>query len=227
VTASLPILYQGNGFLAVDKPPGVLVIPGRASPPRAALREQLEAALGRSLWVVHRLDRETSGVLLFALDPVSHRTLSMAFESGAIRKTYLALVAGRLEHPLELQYPLVPARRGRVRVARDREVGKSAHTRVRPLELFDAATWVELEPLTGRQHQIRVHLAAAGFPLWVDAQYGRAPDASSAGLSRTPLHASMVKLPALPGLDAAEIRAPLSADLEHALAWWRGDQRST
>jgi tRNA pseudouridine32 synthase/23S rRNA pseudouridine746 synthase/23S rRNA pseudouridine955/2504/2580 synthase len=205
------ILFEAEGFIAVNKPPGRLVIPGRHPDRGPSLREELQAALGRPLWVVHRLDRDTSGALLFALDAEAHRRLSMAFEAGQVRKRYLGLVAGRIEGPLELEQALVPARRGRMRPARPGEEGKPAHTRVRALELFERASWVEAEPLTGRQHQIRVHLQAAGHPLWVDPQYGRPVEMSEGLIARTPLHASRLEV------EGATIEAPLPEDLKAAL----------
>jgi RluA family pseudouridine synthase len=223
----LRVLFRAEGFVAVDKPAGALVIPGRNVGSDPSLRDVLSEQLGQPVWVVHRLDRETSGVLLFALDAARHRTLSMAFEAGEVRKRYQALVAGRVAGPLELTYPLVSARRGRVRIAREGEAGKPAHSRVRPLETYAGASWVEVEPLTGRQHQIRVHLAAAGHPLLVDVQYGRPPGPAAAGLVRTPLHAAVVSLPRLEGIEPVDLEAPTPADLTAVLSVLRGAQRST
>jgi RluA family pseudouridine synthase len=211
------ILFEAAGFIAVSKPAGRLVIRGRTPGSEPSLREELQERLGRPLWVVHRLDRDTSGVLLFALDAGTHRALSMAFEGGQVRKRYLALVVGRVEAPLDLDAALVPARRGRMRPARPGEEGKAARTRVRPLEVFERASWVEAEPLTGRQHQIRVHLMAAGHPLWVDPQYGRPVESGEGLIARTPLHAAHVEVPDLPGQRGGAIEAPLPEDLEAAL----------
>jgi RluA family pseudouridine synthase len=208
------ILFEGDGILAVNKPPGVLVIPGRDAERGPSLREQLEASLKRKLWVVHRLDRDTSGVLLFATDAETHRRLSMAFEAGEVEKRYLALVVGAVTEPLELTQALVPARRGRSRVARPGEEGKAAHTRVRPLEQLKGATLVEAMPLTGRTHQIRVHLAAAGHGLLVDPQYGRKEPFGD--LTRTPLHAARLKVA------GRELEAPLPEDYLKAVDLLRG-----
>jgi tRNA pseudouridine32 synthase/23S rRNA pseudouridine746 synthase/23S rRNA pseudouridine955/2504/2580 synthase len=210
----------------VDKPPGVTVIPGRGEERAPSLAEQLQLELGTRIWIVHRLDRDTSGVLVFALDHATHRTLSMAFEAGRVDKRYLALARGRVAEPMELSMELLPARRGRMRPIRAGEVGKPAHTRVRPLEPFGhVATLVEAQPLTGRTHQIRVHLLAAGHPLLVDHQYGqrepvREKDLGGTGeevvLARTPLHAVRIRWSNLQDVDDAEIEAPLPGDMARA-----------
>ncbi len=218
------ILFEGGGVLVVDKPPGVPVIPGRDGGP--SLREALESQRGQKVFVVHRLDRDTSGVLVFALDAAVHRALCVAFEAGQVRKRYLALVEGRVEAPRLVDVPLVAARKGRMRVARPGDThGKASRTRVRPVETFERASLVEAEPLTGRTHQIRVHLLSLGHPLLVDHQYGReAPmtekDLGGAGdavvLARTPLHAARVEWPALPGVEPRAVEAPPPEDMQRA-----------
>jgi 23S rRNA-/tRNA-specific pseudouridylate synthase len=216
--------------LAVDKPPGSLVVPGRATAGPPSLREQLEESLGQPVWVVHRLDRETSGVLLFALDAAAHRLASLAFEKGRVRKTYLALVSPPLDAPRVVEAALLPARRGRMRLARPGERGKLACTRLRPVERYAQAGLVEAEPLTGRTHQIRLHLQAAGAPLLVDAQYGRPAAVTEAFLggtgdavvlARTPLHAARLVLDGADGLPPLDVEAPLPADMAAALALLR------
>ncbi|MCP3161922.1 RluA family pseudouridine synthase [Myxococcus qinghaiensis] len=215
------ILFEGGGLLVVDKPPGVPVIPGRDGGP--SLRDALETQRGQKIFVVHRLDRDTSGALIFALDAQVHRSLSVAFEAGQVRKRYVALVEGRVDAPVLVDAPLVAARKGRMRVARPGEAdAKASRTRVRPVESFDRATLVEAEPLTGRTHQIRVHLLSLGHPLLVDHQYGRdtpllekelGGQGDAVVLGRTPLHAARVEWPALPGVEARAVEAPLPPDM--------------
>jgi RluA family pseudouridine synthase len=213
-----------KGLLAVDKPPGMLVIPGRAGEAEegVCVRDAVARQLGREIWVVHRIDRDTSGVLLLALDPESHRTASMAFERGDVKKTYLALVQGVVRAPLDIDLPLMEARKRKMKVAPPGLLGKPSRTLVRPVQTFAKATLVACEPLTGRQHQIRVHLMAKGHPLLVDHQYGRRQpllekDLGGVGdavvLDRTPLHAASLEIPAL-GFRA---EAPLPADLARTL----------
>jgi RluA family pseudouridine synthase len=218
------LLLERPGFVAIDKPAGVPVIPGRDGDPDC-VRTRLEAQLGRPVWVVHRLDRDTSGVLLFALDAETHRTLSMAFEGGQIHKRYLALVEGRLEAPVLIDKPLTEARKSRMRVTREGETGKPAQTLIKPRTIFANATLVEAEPVTGRTHQIRVHLQSIGHPLLFDHQYGRKTpltqkDLGGASdewvLARTPLHAERLKV------EGTLIEAPMPRDLEAALALLSG-----
>ena len=222
------VLLRSGGLIAVDKPAGVLVVPGRRD--TACLRQQVQDSLGQPVWVVHRLDRDTSGVVLFALDAASHRAACLAFEAGEVRKTYLALVSPALETPQLVEVPLVPARRGRMRLAREGEAGKPARTRLLPLECYPQAGLVQAEPLTGRTHQIRLHLHAAGSPLLVDPQYGRpAPVSEGAlggrgegvALARTPLHAARLVLAGGGGLPALDVEAPLPDDMQRALVLLR------
>jgi len=227
----IPVLHADADVLAVDKPAGRIVIPGRSTA-EPSLREELEAAHGR-LWVVHRLDRGTTGVLLFARTAAAHRALNLAFDRGEPRKRYLALVRGDPPPELRLDAPLVPARRGRMRAAAPGDPrAKAALTVVRTLERFAAPAGagplalVEALPETGRTHQIRVHLAGAGFPLAVDPDYGDpGPLLGAAGaplLARTPLHAARLEV-AHPASGAPMVlEAPLPDDLGAALAALRG-----
>ncbi|BDG06703.1 RluA family pseudouridine synthase [Anaeromyxobacter oryzae] len=226
------VLHEDGYVLAVDKPPGRLVIPGRQGG-EPSLREELEASHGR-LWVVHRLDRGTSGVLVFARTAEAHRTLNLAFDRGEPRKRYLALVRGSPPPERRIDVPIAPARRGRMRPARSGDPrGKPSATVVRLVETFPARPWaggalalVEALPETGRTHQIRVHLADAGWPLAVDPDYGqeeplRGPDARIL-LGRTPLHASRLELRHPATGAALVLEAPLPADLAETLAALRG-----
>jgi tRNA pseudouridine32 synthase/23S rRNA pseudouridine746 synthase/23S rRNA pseudouridine955/2504/2580 synthase len=217
----LVVLQQKDGLVAVAKPPGLLVIPGRTPDDQVCARDLLSRQLGQRVWVCHRIDRDTSGVVLFATDEQAHRAASMAFEHGLAKKKYLALVEGTVKDPLDLTFPLVEGRKGKIRLALEGEPAKEARTLVRPLEFLQGATLVECEPLTGRQHQIRVHLKASGHPLLFDHQYGRREPLQLGDftLSRTPLHAASLVIESL-GID---VTAPLPADLAEAVRRLRID----
>ncbi len=217
----LEVIARLGGWVAIAKPPGLPVIPGRAADDQVCAKDLLAAQLGQRVWVCHRLDRDTSGVVLFALSAEAHRAASMAFEQGEAKKRYLALVEGAVREPLDIDLPLAAARKGKMRPASPDEPGaKPSRTLVRPVEQLHGASLVECEPLTGRQHQLRVHLKARGHPLLVDRQYGRKEPlrVGAVTLARTPLHAASLELPAL-GLRA---EAPLAADLTAVLAALRG-----
>lgn len=219
---TLTVLAEADGWIAIDKPPHALVIPGRGDETKTpSIREQLEAQLRAKVWVVHRLDRDTSGVLVFARNARAHRALSMAFEAGQIAKRYLAIVSGALAEEQAIALALVPARRGRMRPVKPNEPGKDAVTKVRPLEALRDATLVEAEPLTGRTHQIRVHLASIGHPLIVDHQYGSSePIAGADGavvLDRTPLHAARIEVPKLESVEARVVESPPAEDIRRTL----------
>ncbi len=207
----LVVLFEKGGLVAIAKPPGLLVIPGRSPEDHVCARDVLSKQLGKRVWVCHRIDRDTSGVVLFATDEASHRAASMAFEAGLAKKKYLAIVEGVIAGPLDLQQQLTEGRKGKMRVPFPGEQGKDARTLVKPIEKFANATLVECEPLTGRQHQIRVHLKAAGHPLLFDHQYGRKEPLED--LDRTPLHASSLVIESL----GVEVTAPLPEDLRKVI----------
>jgi tRNA pseudouridine32 synthase / 23S rRNA pseudouridine746 synthase len=232
----IPVLFEDDAVLVVDKPAGRLVIPGRGTD-ETSIREELEASHGR-LWVVHRLDRGTSGVLLLARSADAHRALNRAFDRGEPRKRYLALVRGEPPPERRIDLAIAPARRGRMRPARPKDPrGKPSVTVVRRIAQLGAPPWaggplalVEALPETGRTHQIRVHLAAAGFPLAVDPDYGcAAPLLGPQGtplLERTPLHAARLEIAHPEGRDPLVLEAPLPADIALALdALGRGTAR--
>ena len=230
----LAVLYEDDRLLAVAKPPGVVVVPDRGGDPDACLRRRLERERGEALWVVHRLDRDTSGVVVFARDAATHRALSLLFERREARKTYLAVV--RTPPPATegtISTPLHPARKGKMRPAARGEAGALAsRTDYRLLRTWSLPTarpaLVEARPRTGRQHQVRVHLRSLGSPLLVDPLYGGAARvvARDLGLpgeevlcSRLTLHASSIELP-LPGAAGPpRIEAPLPGDLAALLAF--------
>lgn len=181
-------LYADENLLAANKPAGLAAVPGGWETGAPNLRAALEADFGK-LWIVHRLDKGTSGVILFARSAAAHRALSLLFERRAVRKVYHAICLGvppwdehTARHPLRLNV----GRRHRTAV--DHRRGKPAETTFRVLERFAAAALLEAVPATGRTHQVRVHAAALGFPLAGDDLYGK-ERASILPLSRPALHA--------------------------------------
>ncbi|MGE0363144.1 MAG: RluA family pseudouridine synthase [Vicinamibacterales bacterium] len=223
----IPLLYEDDALVVVDKPAGLPVIAAPDWPAADTVQARVAAQLGSRLWVVHRLDRETSGALAFARTADAHRLLSMAFEGRDVAKTYRALTSGcPTPGHGTIDVPLHAARRGRSRPARPDEPGsRDATTVYRVLAAWragaDTAALVEASPRTGRQHQIRVHLRAIGAPILADPVYGRATAGLAAriGLGRLALHACVLDLPHPSGGRRVQVTAPWPADLEAAGRW--------
>lgn len=215
-SAPLPLLYRDDDLVAIDKPCGLLVHPSAldAHEERTAVG-LLEAQLGRRVFPLHRLDKATSGVLVFALAPEAASRWGQVFESGAVRKRYLALVRGWPPDTGEIDYPL----------ARDPELPSAgqprvpAVTRFRTLRRFDWAfsvdgrhptsryALVEVEPLTGRRHQIRRHFKHIAHPLVGDTTHGKGAHNRAVGewlgVRRLWLHAGWLHLPGMEPIEAA------------------------
>ncbi|NBC07951.1 MAG: RluA family pseudouridine synthase [Bacteroidetes bacterium] len=168
----LELLHEDEQLVVVNKAPGVLSIPDRFSPEKPNLLTMLNRKYEK-VWTVHRIDRETSGAIVFARDEHTHRHLSQQFQERTVEKTYLALLDGQL-HQEEgtIDRPLIehPGKAGRMMVAKK---GKRAVTHYRLVEVFQRFSLVAFTIETGRQHQIRVHAESMGYPLAVDERYGR------------------------------------------------------
>lgn len=167
----LSILYEDDDLLAVDKPSGLASIPERYDNGGPSVLALLKEKNPRIL-AVHRIDKETSGVLLFAKSPESQRSLSLQFENHSLFKTYHALAGGRPEwEEMDCGEPLLPdADRGHRTLVK--KEGKPSKTRFRVLSRFRTCFLVEAIPETGRTHQIRVHLSHLGHPVLCDPLYG-------------------------------------------------------
>jgi 23S rRNA-/tRNA-specific pseudouridylate synthase len=206
------VLERTPQWLALAKPAGWLTIPGRTAEGATAapvLSEWVERELGVKPWVVHRLDRETSGVLLFALDAEAHRQANQWFSGHNVRKTYDLLAAGSMTAP----------------VARANQPVDGAHsvTQIEVRERFEACFLARALPLTGRRHQIRVHLSLRGNPLLGDPTYGGPGEVALGGaagllaIPRVALHAARLELPS-----GDVFEAPWPADFDDWVERLRG-----
>lgn len=199
------ILRREGALWALAKPAGLAAHPtGDPSVPDV-IGWAVAHGAPEGLAPVHRLDRDTSGVLLASHDPVLRASLGALFAEGAVRKRYLALVAGRAHAKGIVRRPLADARRGRP---------LPAVTRYRRLAIFGRVSLLEVRPETGRRHQIRRHLAGIGLPIVGDARYGPRRFAPVAGFpGRLWLHAASLELP-----DGRVFEAPLPRELADHLA---------
>jgi tRNA pseudouridine32 synthase/23S rRNA pseudouridine746 synthase len=188
---SLEIILEDERIVAVSKPSGQATAPGGRIEDGGSLQEQVAAHLGAKAFLVHRLDRDTSGVIVFARDAETHRRLSVAFEGREVGKTYLALVQGHMDAMAgETAEPLRTFGSGRVGVD---PRGKEAVTRWAVKERLPAVDLLEVTPITGRRHQIRVHLYAIDHPVLGDTRYGEIRPVG--GATRLMLHAVELTLP--------------------------------
>jgi 23S rRNA pseudouridine955/2504/2580 synthase len=212
------IVYEDDGLLIIDKPAGVAVHGG--SGVSFGVIEQLRRARpeARLLELAHRLDRETSGLLVIAKKRSALTRLHDMFRDGGISKRYLALVRGRWLNQLQhVRLPLLKylTKDGERRVSVSGE-GKDSHSIVRLMARWRNFSLVEVELKTGRTHQIRVHLSHLGFPLAGDDKYGDFPlnrDLQKAGLKRMFLHAAKLHLPNPLGDGVIDVAAPLPHEL--------------
>lgn len=177
--APFTLLYADDDMIAVNKAAGLLVAADRwdIEAPRLDLLIQKElpqiAPLCQRLYAVHRIDKDTSGILLYALNAEAHRALNTAFQEREIKKTYRLLIHGRVpEEQFTVDLPLRADGDALHRTVVDKRRGKDAITHFTVLETFRQFSLLEARPVTGRTHQIRAHLAAAGYPIVCDSLYG-------------------------------------------------------
>jgi tRNA pseudouridine32 synthase / 23S rRNA pseudouridine746 synthase len=185
---AIHLLHEDAHLLAVSKPSGQVVIPGRGDLPGEPLVTELEKHVGGKVYVVHRLDRGASGIVLFAKNPKAHRFLSMQFENREVTKMYRVLAQGAIPRGGRVDQPLRAFGSGRMGV---HPQGKPSSTEFHVLEPFKEATLLEVAPLTGRRHQIRVHLFSIGHPVMGDPLYGK--DRPVGGVLRLMLHAQSLE----------------------------------
>lgn len=174
-TDPLVILHEDAEVLLVDKPSGLLSVPGKGEHLSDCLLSRVQEAFPTAL-LVHRLDRDTSGVMIFALSPHAQRHLGLQFEKRQTRKTYIARVWGHvLDDRGEVDLPLAVDWPNRPRQQVDYENGRPAQTEWRVLKRSDTETRLRLMPKTGRSHQLRVHCLALGHPILGDPFYATGP----------------------------------------------------
>ena len=234
----LAVIYEDPALLVIDKPPGLVVHPGagnaRHTLQNALLAYDPQLALLPRAGLVHRLDKDTSGLLLVARSPEAHAGLTAAMAARAIHREYLAVCTGAMTAGGTVSEPIGRHARERTRMA-VRSDGRAALTRYRIERRFRAHTLVRVELGTGRTHQIRVHLAHIGFPLVGDPVYAgrrRTPAGCTPALSaelrafpRQALHA--VHLGLAHPLSGRELtwQAPIPADMQRLLGALEADRR--
>lgn len=225
------IIFQDENFIAINKPSGLLTIPdreGKEPSLRDLLRQQFD-----NVFTVHRLDRDTSGVVVFALNEAVHKHLSQQFEARETKKIYNGLVLGKpMSTEGVINEPIAehPTKKGLMTVWRK---GKESITEFRVLENYRYYSWMEFRILTGRTHQIRVHMKHLGHPIVCDPQYGdgkpvllsqiktkfklsQADEEERPILARLALHSAQLSFRGMDGKEV-NLEAPLPKDLRATL----------
>jgi 23S rRNA pseudouridine1911/1915/1917 synthase len=217
-TPPFSVIFEDPFIIAVNKAPGIPVGPGRWDETGEPLDRQVSALLAQRdnpekihLYRVHRIDRDTSGLVVFAKEPETHRLLSSAFERGRVKKRYIAVIHGQpVWKETACDLPLVPNGNKRHLTIIDKYQGKKSRTLFRLLGGAGAYSVVEALPATGRTHQIRVHLASLGHPVVCDPLYGSARPVFLSSFKRNWRGDSLEEKPLLArlGLHAAELLLP-------------------
>jgi 23S rRNA pseudouridine1911/1915/1917 synthase len=215
----LKVIYEDQDLLVVDKPAGMTVHPAPGNREHTLVNAllgrlpTLQAGETSRPGIVHRLDKDTSGLILVAKSNLAHQRLAAQFKERAVSKVYLALVGGHLtprEGTIEASIGRHPRDRKRMAVV---ESGRAARSEYHVLEYPGKYTLLEVRPRTGRTHQIRVHLAAIGFPVVGDSAYGGKSDL----IGRQFLHASRLGFRLPSTSEWKEFESPLPPDLQDVL----------
>jgi tRNA pseudouridine32 synthase / 23S rRNA pseudouridine746 synthase len=214
---NIPILFENSDVLAVDKPEDLTSIPG-SEKGKDTLIGLLSRQYQEKLYVVHRLDKDVSGVILFAKNAAAHKCLNDQFSGHIVKKTYCALVLGVVEKSNgSISKPIRQFGSGRMGV--DELRGKPSSTDFEVIERFAEHTLIKAYPATGRKHQIRVHFYSIGHPIAGDTRYGDKEKAKA--FPRMMLHALSITFK-LPSGEEKTIESPLPQSFETALASVRG-----
>jgi tRNA pseudouridine32 synthase / 23S rRNA pseudouridine746 synthase len=227
ITPAEIVLYQDPAILVVNKPPGLLSLQDGYDRTLPHLTTVLAPEYG-PLLIVHRLDRDTSGILILARTIVAHRSLNVQFQKRSVEKIYHTLVFGVPSwHEISANFPLRKNGDRKHRTVIDFKLGKKASTDFLLLEKFTQHSLIEARPHTGYTHQIRAHLAHLGFPVLADALYGSAesanqgpaPDllASPVPIQRLALHACSITFTHPTRLDRVTFSAPYPTDFSNAI----------
>ena len=209
----IEILYQDEDVIAVNKPEGVAAIP-ESDLSRPCLLAELQHGCAAPLFVVHRLDKEVSGVILFARHAAAHKCLNDQFAGREVSKIYLAVLHGVVSgEGGQIDRPIRQFGSGRMGI--DPEGGKPSLTEYRVVERLPEFTVVEAHPRTGRRHQLRVHFYSLGHPIVGDLRYG--DRAVQSRFPRLMLHARRISL-RLPSGKALSVECPPPASFVDALA---------
>ncbi|MFD2165234.1 bifunctional tRNA pseudouridine(32) synthase/23S rRNA pseudouridine(746) synthase RluA [Thalassotalea euphylliae] len=207
----LSVVYQDDDIVVVNKPSGLLTVPGRLPEHQDCLENRVKSVLP-SATIVHRLDMATSGVMIMALNKAAHVDISRQFEKRLTQKHYLAHIYG---HPKEAQgevdLPLICDWPNRPKQKVDLEHGKKALTQYQVLSSDEETSLVKLTPVTGRSHQLRVHMLALGHPIIGDRLY--AHDMALALGERLHLHAKFLRLTHPVSKKVMQFEAPCTFDL--------------
>jgi tRNA pseudouridine65 synthase len=211
----LAVLYQDDALIVVNKPSGLSAHRGLANEGGDYVLTRVRDMLQRQVYLVHRLDRATSGAIALVLAPCWVEPMQRAFQEERADKRYLALSRGKISGPITVDYPIP---RGQ-----DRPERVEARTELRPLAVFeDRYALVEAHPLTGRYHQIRRHLSHLRCPIIGDTNYGDRKEnrlfRERFGLLRLALHAHRLSFPHPVSGARVEVRAPLGRDLAQPFA---------
>lgn len=240
---TLDVLYEDDNLIAVNKPPGLLVTPDRWNPSIPTIQDMIREYIRReaggghpNIRVVHRLDKDTSGVTLLAKNVKTQTYLSRQFEKGEVTKTYYAIVRGVMtkdEGIINFSLQESSKKPGTMTVNKK---GKQSISLYKVVERFKNSTLVEVHPLTGRTHQVRVHLMSIGYPLLFDPIYGEATPLylsqfkkgykekegkEKPFLSRLTLHAFRLSFREPEEGKTLVVEAPLPDDLSRSLKYFR------
>ncbi len=210
----MKIIYEDQHLLIVDKPAGLSVLPDGWEKDSEYLVKLLEEQYGK-VFIVHRLDKITSGVMVFGRDAETHRALNIQFENHEAQKTYHAIVEGNPKWDEKVaRHPLRANVGHKHRTMVDDKNGKPSETRFKVIKRYQETALVEAKPMTGRTHQIRVHAYALGHPLVEDMLYG---SRDRYGFPRPMLHSQTLTLIHPATNERVKYSAPRPNDFEEAL----------